>query len=88
MVIEFLFNRFHYDGVKDFTPDYYRPYQSTKMQILKEVLRRNMTEQFFGKFMDQINDLKFPEEILSEDEKCSMYFLISHTINQTRNRFV
>lgn len=58
------------------------------MQILKEVLRRDMLEKLFDKFMNEINRLKFPEEILTEDEKCSMYFLISHTINRTRNEFV
>ena len=33
--------------------------------------------------LPEISTPQFPEEVLTEDEKCLLFYTISHTINET-----
>ena len=47
------------------------------------MLHSIIIDRIFAKHIDNI-DFNFPEESLSEDEKCAMFFMMSHTVNRTR----
>lgn len=47
------------------------------------MLHRIVNDRIFAKYTEKV-DINFPEDILSEDEKCAMFFMVSHTVNRTR----
>lgn len=54
------------------------------MQQENEVFRRQMNEMLFQDRMAKMDSLPpFSEDIFTENEKCAMYFMMSHTVNKT-----
>ena len=47
------------------------------------MLHRIVNDRIFAKQIEKI-DATFPEDALTEDEKCAMFFMVSHTVNQTK----
>lgn len=48
------------------------------------MLHRIVNDRVFAKQMGQMQITEFPEDSLTEDEKCAIFFSISHTVNQTK----
>jgi hypothetical protein len=63
--------RFHIDG----------------LQLIGKENAQSKIEMIRSRITDQIvpsgNEVTFPEDALTEDEKCALFFTISHTINET-----
>lgn len=47
------------------------------------MFRRTVNNRLFEKVFPPFAQLRFPEEILTEDEKCAMFYMISHAVNST-----
>lgn len=71
-----LLNRFHIDEVLYFS----NPTQMFHQEAAARE-RNAITERMLGHGDTTLPD--FPEDVLTPDEKCSLYYMLSHTINQT-----
>ncbi|KPM06782.1 hypothetical protein QR98_0052610 [Sarcoptes scabiei] len=95
-LIRILLKRFHFDGIESFDNYFFdlNP-SSIKIQNSREVFRRIINERLFNdSFSNQKQQsdserigLNLVENILTEDEKCAMFFMISHSINTTLDKF-
>lgn len=54
------------------------------IQAFNEMLHRIVNERFFAKQIEKMQLTAFPEDSLTEDEKCAMFFMVSHTVNKTK----
>jgi hypothetical protein len=67
--------RFHIDGLK------FNGRANAQSNI--EMMHRRITDQIVPSATFIGNEVTFPEDALTEGEKCALFFTISHTINET-----
>jgi len=75
ILLPLLLRRFRFDGTFQ---QGFRNFQSST-----EIHRREVIDRIFAS-VGPTQD--FPENILFEDEKCALFFMMSHTVNSTRPR--
>lgn len=54
------------------------------VQSLTEMLHRIVNERMFANEINKMQSVLFPEDVLTDDEKCAMFFMVSHTVNETK----
>jgi hypothetical protein len=74
-IIVLIMRRFHIDGLQTFGGE--------NAQSNVEMLHRRITDQIVPSETIIGSEVLFPEDALTEDEKCALFFTISHTINET-----
>ncbi|XP_027196669.2 uncharacterized protein LOC113791135 [Dermatophagoides pteronyssinus] len=86
-IVTMILKRFHYDGIRNLDHEEYTFHQIRYQQMQQEndLNRRLMNEMLFQeKLVEVDNSLPvFDENIFNENEKCAMFFMISHTVNRT-----
>ncbi|KAH7636374.1 hypothetical protein HUG17_10344 [Dermatophagoides farinae] len=84
-MITLILKRFHYDGIRNLGhEEYFQQIRYPQMQQENEVFRRQMNEMLFQDRMAKMDSLPpFSEDVFTENEKCAMYFMMSHTVNKT-----
>ncbi|CAG2177223.1 unnamed protein product, partial [Oppiella nova] len=75
-IVLLILRRFHIDGL------HLNGVVNIQSQI--EMKHRRITEEIMKSSTESgIGNVEFPEEILTEDEKCALFYTLSHTVNET-----
>ncbi|CAG2115865.1 unnamed protein product, partial [Medioppia subpectinata] len=80
-IVVLILRRFHIDGL--------HLTGLVNMQSQIEMKHRRITEEIMGQSVSaggsgvSVSPLDFPEDALTEDEKCQMFYTLSHTVNET-----
>ncbi|OTF72889.1 hypothetical protein BLA29_000066 [Euroglyphus maynei] len=84
-MVTLILKRFHYDGIRNLGhEEYFHQIRYPQMQQENEVFRRQMNEMLFHDSLAKMDSLPlFAEDVFNENEKCAMFFMISHTVNKT-----